>query len=304
MVRGRGLRRFGAAVVLAGLVTGCGGSGGGGGHDAALAEPALPAVLTEPPDGAAVPLPLDGYAVSGADSALIFQAREAATRTCMKGKGFDYTPAVLPAAPPPSPLDPDFLGILSATAARLTGYHRPPPPAGQVTAQQQQQGGDGPEYRKALEGAGGKPGTAADPTADRGCMGAFDKQLGGALAAPAKDDVVGGLRAQAYDHATGDSQVKAAVTKWAGCMTAQGYHYATPAAAGSAAWPDPVAQQEKDTAVADMVCKAQAQLLGTWYAVEAGYQTELIGRNESALQGIKDRVTQRVAAAKKALGEG
>ncbi|MBD0672196.1 hypothetical protein BU198_16155 [Streptomyces sp. CBMA156] len=260
-------------------------------------------MLTEPSDGAAVPLPLDGYAIGGADSALIFQAREAATRTCMRGKGFDYAPAVFPATPPPSPLDPDFLGILSVAAAGQTGYHRPPPPAGQVTTQQQQ-GGDSPEYRKALEGAVGQPGAAADPTADRGCLGAFDKQLGDALAAPAKDDVVGGLRSRAYDHATGDSRVKAAVATWAGCMTARGYHYSTPAQASSAAWPDPVAQQEKDTAVADMTCKTQARLLGTWYAVEAGYQTELVRRNEAALQGLKDRAAQRVAAAKKALGEG
>ncbi|MGW3038542.1 hypothetical protein ACWC9T_00520 [Kitasatospora sp. NPDC001159] len=301
MVRGRELRRFGAAVVLAGLVTGCGGSGGGGGHDAALAEPALPAVLAEPTDGAAVPLPLDGYAVSSADSALIFQAREAATRACMKSKGFDYTPAVLPDAPPPSPLDPDFLGILSATAARQTGYHRPPPPPGQSAVQQQRN--DGPEYRKALEGAGGTPGPG-DPTADRGCMAAFDQQLGGALAAPAKDDVVGGLRSKAYDHATADSRVKAAIAKWAGCMTGQGYHYSTPTQASSAAWSDPASQQEKDTAAADMTCKTQAQLLGTWYAVEAGYQNELIQQNEPALQAVKDRVTQRVAAAKKALGAG
>ncbi|MFJ9839237.1 hypothetical protein ACIRYZ_02035 [Kitasatospora sp. NPDC101155] len=301
MVRARGLRRFGAAVVLAGLATGCGGSGGGGSHDAALAEPALPAVLTEPSDGAAVPLPLDGYAVSSADSALIFQAREAATRTCMKSKGFDYAPAVFPAAPPPSPLDPDFLGILSAAAARQTGYHRPPPPAGQGAVQQQRN--DSPEYRKALEGSGGMPG-AAEQAPDRGCMAAFDQQPGATPAAPAKDDVVGGLRSKAYEHATGDSRVKAAITKWAGCMTGQGYHYSTPTQASSAAWADPASQQEKDTAAADMACKTQAQLLGTWYAVEAGYQTELIQQNEPALQAVKDRANQRVATAKKVLGAG
>ncbi|MFE7193880.1 hypothetical protein [Kitasatospora sp. NPDC057541] len=44
--------------------------------------------------------------------------------------------------------------------------------------------------------------------------------------------------------------------------------------------------------------------LGTWYTVQTAYQEQLIGRNEAGLQAVKERSAQRVAAARKLLGQG
>ncbi|MFJ5117795.1 hypothetical protein [Kitasatospora sp. NPDC088548] len=292
-----------AATVLAALAVGCGGAEKPGGADReAVAEPPIARTAAAPADGAPVALPLDGYSVGADESALIFRAMGQATRSCMAAKGFDYDPGEVPAAPPATPVDPGTLGLLSATAARQTGYHRPPRPAGGVSGTS----GNGParsaEFQRALQGEAGRKAGLADSGADRGCMGEFERQLQAAGVKSTASDLVGTLRTKAYDRTSSDSRVTAALSAWHSCMAALGYGYANPVQASSAAWPDPVSQQEKDTATADMDCKARTGLLETWYAVQTAYQQQYIAGNEAALEAVRETSGRRVAAAKKALG--
>ncbi|MFB7474642.1 hypothetical protein [Kitasatospora sp. NPDC056184] len=297
------------AVVLTGLLAGCGsGAEGGGSAEDTGPEPEIGQIMAEPLDGAPVALPLDGYSVGTEESAVIFRAMGQATRTCMKSKGFDYDPGEVPVAPPPSPFDPGNLGLLSAAAAQQTGYHKPPRPAGSGQSATGSAAAGAVEqsdaYRQALTGAGRAAAGVADAKTDRGCAGEIERRFQAAGVKSNSGDLIGSLRGKAYDRTATDSRVKDAIAAWQSCMAGLGYHYSTPVQASSAAWPDPVSDREKATAVADMTCKTQVKLLGTWYTVQTAYQKQFIGRNEVDLQTVKEVSAQRVSAARKLLGQG
>ncbi|MFF2075003.1 hypothetical protein ACFVXG_09605 [Kitasatospora sp. NPDC058162] len=292
-----------SVVALAVLAAGCSNDTKAGGDSDNVGEPVVPQIGADPADGSPVTHPLDGYSVGAEESALIFRAMGQATRTCMTAKGFDYDPGPVSTPPPPTPIDTSLLGLLSVSAAQQTGYHRPPRPGGNGTSGTGNPSGQGPEYQKALMGDHGTKAGAADPKADRGCMGEFERRLQAEGVKNTASDLVGTLRAKAYDHAAVDSRVRAALADWQSCMTKLGYNYANPVQASSAAWPEQVSQEERDTAVADMNCKEQVKLLGTWNAVLTAYQQVYISRNEQALQADREISQQRIAAAKKLLGQ-
>ena len=290
------------AVVL--TLAGCSSDTGGGDPGRpALAEPSLPPQLAEAVDGALPALPLDGYVVSQADSVLLQRVSEERLSRCMQEKGFAYTPAPPPAARPATVIDPDRLGLLSAAAAAATGYRRPPQQGGLAPAEQDPAT---PAYNIALRGWAKAPDVGVPTTG--GCLADVQKELGGVVQpAPGKQvhqEVVGQLRQQALAATERDSRVKAAMAAWADCMKSQGYDYPNPAAPLAAAWPDPVGGRELETAKADLRCKGQVVLLGTWYAVEAGYQQELISTHEGDLAGVKEFTDRQVAAARRLLAAG
>ncbi|MFJ4189943.1 hypothetical protein [Kitasatospora sp. NPDC089509] len=291
-----------SAVALAVLAAGCSKDTKAGGESDIVGEPAIAQIGADPADGSPVAHPLDGYSVGAEESALIFRAMGQATRTCMTAKGFDYDPGPESTPPPPNPIDTSLLGLVSVSAAQQTGYHRPPRPTG-GTSGTGDPAGEGPEYQKALMGDRGTKAGAADPKADRGCRGEFERQLQAEGVKNTASDLVGTLRGKAYDHAAVDSRVRASLADWQNCMTKRGYDYANPVQASSAAWPEQVSQGERDTAVADMNCKEQVKLLATWNAVLNAYQQVYIGRNEQALQADREISQQRIAAAKKLLGQ-
>ncbi|MFD4907110.1 hypothetical protein [Kitasatospora purpeofusca] len=268
-----------------------------------MGEPVLPQIGADPADGSPVAHPLDGFSVGAEESALIFRAMGQATRTCMAAKGFDYDPGPTPTRPPPTPIDTSLLGLLSVSAAQQTGYHRPPRPDGNGTSGTGNPPGQGSEYQKALDGESGTKAGVAGRRADRGCTGEFDRQLRAEGIKDTASDLAGTLRGKAYDHAAVDSRVRASLANWQSCMAKLGYKYANPVEASSAAWPEQVSQEERDTAVADMNCKEQVKLLATWNAVLTAYQQVYISRNEQALQADEEISQQRLTAAKKLLGQ-
>ncbi|MFF7457315.1 hypothetical protein [Kitasatospora sp. NPDC008115] len=302
-----GLRRVHgavAAMALTGLLAGCGADAGGGRAEDTGPEPAIGPVMAEPLDGAKVALPLDGYSVSAEESAAIFRARGQATRTCMKAKGFDYQPGEPPVPPPLTPIDHDHLGLLSGAAARQTGYHRLPRPDARSGTSADGAGERSDAYELALNGPRSGRAGLATPGTDRGCTGEIEQWFQAEGVGRTSGDLIGELRAKAYDRTAADSRVKAALAAWRSCMEGLGHHYSGPAQASSQAWPDPVSDRERATAVADMDCKARVGLIGTWYTVQTAYQQQLIGRNEAALNTVKEVSAQRVAAARKLLGGG
>jgi len=65
------------------------------------------------------------------------------------------------------------------------------------------------------------------------------------------------------------------------------YHYSTPQQAERRQWRTPPNKAEIATAVADVTCKTQTNLLNTWLAVEAAYQQALIGQNLATLAQLQ-----------------
>jgi hypothetical protein len=70
-------------------------------------------------------------------------------------------------------------------------------------------------------------------------------------------------------------------------MAAHGYHYNTPQDAADRGWPSKPTPAETATAEADVSCKQAVNLDNTWLAVEAAYQSALIGQDLSTLAGLQ-----------------
>lgn len=263
----------------------------------ALSPPAITLPGSEPDELAASRLPLDGYGVTEDQATVLFDAKEKALRDCMSTKGFDYVTEKRRTQQESAWLDPDNLGLVSAKHATTTGYHGP---AVDRDAAHKRLTGQPPEYTAALSGAA--PATAGAEPTDRGCQGTADQRLNPPGATSAKYALVDQLRAKAFDATLRDSRVTDAKKAWSQCMAKGGYQYADPAEPLAAAWPQTVSAQETETAVADMACKKESRLLGTWTAVITGYQKTLIDENAAALQGVQEDTAARIDRAKAVLG--
>ena len=92
---------------------------------------------------------------------------------------------------------------------------------------------------------------------------------------------------QALQWTQDDPAVLAVDRVWSSCMARAGYGYASPQLAAQKNWPSAPSPVEIATAVADVTCKAQANLTNTWLTVEAAYQLALISQNLTALSQLQ-----------------
>ena len=84
-----------------------------------------------------------------------------------------------------------------------------------------------------------------------------------------------------------DPRIHAVIRAWSACMARHYYHYASPSQVEGHRWKTPPNRAEIATAVADVTCKTQTNLLNTWLAVEAAYQQALIGQNLATLSQLQ-----------------
>jgi hypothetical protein len=84
-----------------------------------------------------------------------------------------------------------------------------------------------------------------------------------------------------------DPRVLAVSAAWSRCMARRGFHYASPQQPAGHNWPAKPTAAETATAVADVACKQQVNLINTWLTVEAAYQTALIGQNIGTLADLQ-----------------
>jgi hypothetical protein len=92
---------------------------------------------------------------------------------------------------------------------------------------------------------------------------------------------------QAASFTQTDPRIRAVFRAWSACMARHFYHYASPSQVEGHHWRTPPNKAEIATAVADVTCKAQTNLLNTWLAVEAAYQQALIGQNLATLSQLQ-----------------
>ena len=262
---------------------------------AGCASSAAPApAVTAPPastDPAALALPVETYLYTPEQLAELDRATFAVANACMSRYGL-----TLPARPQ---LPAQYSGNLVALrygpselqSASAYGYHRttsgsndeqsariPPMTGDQAMVYQ------GRKIGAAATSPGTPPvyhGVAVPPG---GCLGEAQRRIAGSEpsgqsphAQQIKDD--------GYTRSAADPRVVAVVKAWSQCMRARGFDYATPTDAFSdRRWSTPSATQtEIATAVADVTCKRQANLIGTWYAVESAYEQREIAQQSAAL---------------------
>jgi hypothetical protein len=285
----------GGGFAISGPVTFIGGAGGGGSRPK-ITLPRIPPANSSLP----VAMPLEAYqAISTQQQEALADASNLLIQRCMVARGFEDTSS---ASPPFSSvasleaIETGGAGLTSITQARVFGFVHPkgtgsssssgPPIIGIVGASgfgQSLKVGRG--YTEALYGYG--PGSGTGPAGHVGCFEQASKQVYGPTTGEPAPDPVPQIAQQAVGFTASDPRIHAVEHAWSGCMARHFYHYSTPQQLEGQRWQSPPSKKEIRTAVADVACKTQTNLLNTWLAVQAAYQQALIGRNLATLAQLQ-----------------
>jgi hypothetical protein len=277
-----------------------GGPGGGGilivpgisGSSAgrpSITVPPIPPVSSAKP----VNLPLSTYAdVAIAQQSALADANTLLTQKCMAAKGFSYSATATPSAEETIVQDTEYgYGISTLADAGTYGY-------GQAGS------GTGPGPRPAFLGGfasfgdlaqqprawtvallGFAPGARIGKNQTEGCLQLAGTLLYGNRRGPS--DPVPSIAVQASQWTQSDPRVLAVDAAWSRCMAARGYKYSNPQQAAGAHWPSTPTPRETATAVADVTCKQQVNLVNTWLTVEAAYQAVLVAKDLATLSQLQ-----------------
>jgi len=244
-----------------------------------------------------IAFPLDAYSFTPDQRETVIYATQLLTQQCALRFGVDYK-----VSPPPydQPTYADTharrFGIFQLEQAQQYGYN-PPPDPDQDANRGKGAGGWNPGPYELLVVVGHGNSSTADkalPVDDQGvtldedgCSGWADRTL--RAGAPDVDDiaVLNDANASVYDSKK-DSRVQAAFHAWSTCMADQGYHYDDPWQPNNKEWPEPPDDEEIATAVADVTCKQQTNLVGIWLAVETAYENRAIEQHAEQLRQVKD----------------
>jgi hypothetical protein len=271
------------------------GAGGGGGSRPKITVPPIPSANSS----LTVAMPLEAYqAISTQQQEALADASNVLVQHCMAARGFEDTRS---ASPPFSSVatlgqvEADGAGLTSLTQARTFGFAHPkstgsapsgPQIIGFVSAAGFGQSlKAGQAYAEALFGFG--PGFRAGPGGHLGCLQQAGKEVYGALVGEPVPDPVPQIAEQAASFTQTDPRIRAVTRAWSKCMARHYYHYASPSQVEGHRWRTPPNRAEIATAVADVTCKTQTNLLNTWLAVEAAYQQALIGQNLVTLSQLQ-----------------
>ena len=270
------------------------GGTGGGGSRPKITMPPIPPVGSS----LTVPMPLEAYqAISTQQQEALADASALLIQRCMAARGFEDTSSANPpfsSVVTQEQVETGGAGLTSITQARVFGFARPknagsgpsgPQIIGFVSAAGFGQSlKAGQAYAEALYGFG--PGTGG-PGGHLGCLQQASKQVYGKLFGEPVPDPVPQIAEQAATYTQTDPRIRAVNRAWSGCMARHFYHYTSPSQVERRHWKTPPNKAEIATAVADVTCKTQTNLLNTWLAVEAAYQQALIGQNLATLAQLQ-----------------
>jgi hypothetical protein len=255
-----------------------------------------------------VALPLDSYeqvAVQQQDA--LAAASDLLTQQCMLAAGFTYTVAAEPGGglATVQSIETNGYGLTSLAQAQALGYK--PPKAGHGTGPAGlvlpgfvgEQGKHGTAWTSALLGF--VPGARARAPQREGCLQAAYLELYGTLSGNPNPDPVPAITIQSSQWTQSDPRVLAVQRSWSACMARHGLTFKTPTQAEDHGWPSAPTPTEITTAVADVQCKTQTNLVNTWLTVEAAYQQALIGQNASSLAQLQDNFGALLRRAEAAL---
>ena len=271
------------------------GAPGGGGSRPKITVPPIPPAHSS----LTVAMPLEAYqAISTQQQVTLADASNLLIQHCMAARGFEDTSSA--SAPFSSvatleQVEAAGAGLTSITQARTFGFVRPkntgsapsgPQIIGFVSAAGFGQSlKAGRAYAEALFGFG--PGFGGGPGGHVGCLQQASKTVYGAQVGEPVPDPVPQIAEQAASFTQTDPRIRAVIRAWSACMARHYYHYSSPSQVEGHRWRTPPNRAEIATAVADVTCKAQTNLLNTWLAVEAAYQQALIGQNLATLSQLQ-----------------
>jgi hypothetical protein len=241
----------------------------------------------------AVALPLDSYEqVSVQQQVALAAASDLLTQRCMLAAGFSYTTAAEPGegAATVTSIESSGYGLTSLAQAQYLGYKQPKSkaagPSGLVLPGfVSVQGKHGTAWTSALLGF--VPGARARAPHRQGCLQAAYLELYGTLSGNPNPDPIPAITIQSVQWTQSDRRVLAVQRAWSACMARRGLTYKTPAQAEGRGWPSTPSPAEITTAVTDVNCKTQTNLVNTWLTIEAAYQQALLSQNASSLNQLQ-----------------
>jgi hypothetical protein len=276
-------------------------------------EPAIGAIRTVTTTSELV-LPLDAYGLGTKEYGTVTRAAWHLARACLRRFGSEYTlpeAALTSSAPNFEHPNERRYGLYDPESAGVRGYNvapeqRPPIENVRTFAWNPSEaelllvrgpgaGATGPPPPLDLEGR---------PLPDGGCRGEADRILAGGAPVPANDNLPNELAHELFKKAEADSRVRAAMVQWSGCMARAGYTYATIWEPNDRRWPEEASEEEIATAKADVRCKRETNLVGTWFTVETAYQQQVIDERAEELAAVQTYSRSLAANAARVLSGG
>jgi hypothetical protein len=272
--------RAAIGVALLGLIAGC--AGGPAVQAPLVPAPTIGRAPASPASylAAIIDLPWHLYIQDPRQALIVEQAELVLVVQCMRHRGYGtFTQSMMSYAVPDLAQEPGGpYGWIDGAKARKYGFHSSP--------------ADGASLHQASVRLSG-----AQNRALRACSASAGSTLqAGRMIDPAS--LVNQMAAQAWSLAAGDARVRTATARWSSCMRAHGFRYSAPPTADQwLATSRMVSRAEIATASADAACTASTDLAGIFFAVDAGYQRELIGRETAKLAAIGAELRAETARA-------
>ncbi len=241
-------------------------------------------------------LPLDAFKMSPAEALVFMSASDNLIQRCMADKGFDV-PAI-ERVPLVESGNERRYGLTDLDSASRYGYQPPTltdaERRAEVSLRRAEASVTSPEAAVAMDG--GTFTNVDGPERVGGCLGWAQAQLD-ATEWAIEDRFVENIAGDAFAKAEADERVRAAFEAWSDCMAAKGYDYPDPWVANDdQRWAPPEGLEsgpltdgdpQLATAVADVTCKQEVNLVGISLAVESAYQLEMIEDNQERLREIQ-----------------
>jgi hypothetical protein len=263
--------------------------------------------------GTGLKLPSEAFNPTATERNLVIDASQKRIAVCMSEYGLTWKAA--PGRMPQINQLDRLYGVSDLDVARSRGYHLPPEYRVSPLGDHRQ---PGPVLDRTMSPAEllvltGSP-TGEETTASPGTFNGKQLPFGG-CGARARLEVTGvdqidptfladSITVKAWQESKTHPQVVAVIAEWSRCMKTAGYDFPTPLEVESPAWSlhGPVTEAEIATAVADVRCKQQTNLIGIWFAVESDYENQIIPQHLDDLQRIKAAWTDAARRAAQILG--
>ena len=264
------------------------------------------AVVRDSSDMTTVSLPIEQYLLTPAQNADINHAMWVLAAQCMRAHGMNFTvPAQLTGQRAGSEVARRY-GPTDLDEASRYGYHNAPQP---------DMGTAGAPLISSLPaaerhvltgtpdaGSSSEPSQSTGTSSVGGCQGEAMSELNGGQA-PSGQGLASQIDVQSYQASFHSAQVIAVEQQWSACMAARGHHYSTPTDAfNDPTWrKSPTASRtEIATAVDDIQCKWQTNLIGVWVSVETRFQQNEIEQHQAELDLERGQNRQELTAAARA----
>lgn len=272
-----------AAMLTCAALAACGTASAAPQPPRATAPAPIVAFVRDGADLAAVSLPVERYLLTPAQNSAIDHAMWILVSRCMRAHGFDLAVPAEPAGQRAGSEVARRYGPTDLAQAEAYGYHDPPHP-GPATGAASSLSALSAAERQVFGGD---------------CHGAAMSELEGGKG---QDDqaVAAQIDLRSYQTSLRSAQVIAVEARWSACMAGYGHRYGTPVDAfNDPAWrrSATASRAEIATAVDDIRCKWQTNLIGVWVSVETQFQRDQIAQRQSALDLERGLNSQELTAA-------